>query len=691
VKHGVALPLPFEIEKGVDTKKPNLLDRRTGWNKTAPSEYALPTEIWREVVARRQRYADVRARLAPPDTRNLTPDISTNDLITLNLNIRQFAQDCIENASTPDVLWAFWRAIEEITVLDPTCGSGAFLFAAVNVLEPLYEACLDRMKAFMLEWVQAQKVPHPNYYKDFAAVISRVEKHANEKYFIFKAIIIRNLYGVDIMDEAVEICKLRLFLKLAAQIEPDYNAENLGIEPLPDIDFNIRAGNTLVGFATEKQAEEVIRLDLLAYNTVWPEVQREATEIAEMFRLFRQQQTELGGAVSAADKAHLRKKLQPLDARLNEYLAETYGVTSKKTVKDWVQSHKPFHWFVEFYEIMSHGGFAAIIGNPPYVELSDLTGQYTIRDLQLLNTGNLYALCVERFAQLMGPRGRCGVIVPISSVSTPRMFPLMEFAARTFSPMHFSHFAVRPGKLFVGVDMNLTIILAQKPLADQTKTMWSTGYNRWQEDSRGSLFETLAYTTTALCSELQCIPKLGNQQETALFERMRGHPPLARVAFATNGDELFYHSGGRYFRKCLRTPLSNEYKRLVVPTGMGSATLCLMTSSLYYWFWIVISDCYHVTKRDVNGLPVPPTMLTDKTFDKLARTLLKDLDAHATRHSRSRANGEEQVEVNFHVGRSKAILDNIDITLSPYYDIHQDQTDFIINYDVKYRVRDDDE
>ena len=44
------------------------------------------------------------------------------------------------------------------------------------------------------------------------------------------------------MEEAVEICKLRLFLKLAAQVEPDTTRDNLGIEPLPDIDFNIRAG-----------------------------------------------------------------------------------------------------------------------------------------------------------------------------------------------------------------------------------------------------------------------------------------------------------------------------------------------------------------------------------------------------------------------------------------------------------------
>src|SRR5204862_6494593 len=90
-------------------------------------------------------------------------------------------------------------------------------------------------------------------------VLERVEAHPNRGYFIHKSIILSNLFGVDIMEEAVEICKLRLFLKLAAQIEPDAAGDNLGIEPLPDIDFNIRAGNTLVGYATADEVKRCMR------------------------------------------------------------------------------------------------------------------------------------------------------------------------------------------------------------------------------------------------------------------------------------------------------------------------------------------------------------------------------------------------------------------------------------------------
>ena len=168
------------------------MSKRTQWNTLAPSEYALPTEIWREVVARRERYKEVHAKLSRGEIHEV------NDLITYNLNIRQFAQDIIENCEGPDLLRAFWKAIKAVTILDPTCGSGAFLFAALNILEPLYEACLDRMQVFLDELQFSVKKPHPKKFADFREILDRVDQHPNHKYFILKSIIINNLYGVDI-------------------------------------------------------------------------------------------------------------------------------------------------------------------------------------------------------------------------------------------------------------------------------------------------------------------------------------------------------------------------------------------------------------------------------------------------------------------------------------------------------------
>ncbi|MFV1975217.1 MAG: DNA methyltransferase, partial [Candidatus Scalindua sp.] len=352
VKHGTAvnihekppkplegpLPLPSEIAVGI-----NDVSKRTEWNKPAPSEYALPTEIWREVAARHQRYEEVRAKMLNGEIQSI------NDLITYNLDIRQFAQDVIENSEGPELLRAFYHAIEKVTVLDPTCGSGAFLFAALNILEPLYMACLDRMQVFLDELELSGEKHRPERFSDFRKILNMVSEHPNQRYFIFKSIVINNLYGVDIMEEAVEICKLRLFLKLVAQVE---NVEK--IEPLPDIDFNIRSGNTLVGFATYDEVKQAVTLKdnqyKMQFDDTMERIEEQAQDVDRLFKMFHQQQTELGGEVTPSDKQELRSRLKALEDELNRYLAREYGVDSnKKTAYDkWLKSHQPFHWFVEF-------------------------------------------------------------------------------------------------------------------------------------------------------------------------------------------------------------------------------------------------------------------------------------------------------------------------------------------------------
>ncbi|MBQ4295607.1 MAG: SAM-dependent methyltransferase, partial [Prevotella sp.] len=232
--------IPDYIAQGIDTNEPNLLERRSRWNERTTEVFALPTEIWRETVERLQRCSTLLEKIYSGDITEI------NDFITYNLDIRQFVYDLLLNADDHHFVAHFYHALQKVTILDPTCGSGAFLFAAMNILEPLYEICIERMEQWHDE--------NPNLFKDELEEMD-CKYRSNRQYFIYKSIILRNLYGVDIMVEATEIAKLRLFLKMVAVVEVDMRADNLGLDPLPDIDFNIRCGNTLVGYATEAELE----------------------------------------------------------------------------------------------------------------------------------------------------------------------------------------------------------------------------------------------------------------------------------------------------------------------------------------------------------------------------------------------------------------------------------------------------
>jgi hypothetical protein len=685
VRHGITYDINEEKDLAETRELPHdiaagLVDlaARTKWNTPAPDDYALPTETWREHVARRQHYEEVHAKLASGEIDSI------NELITHNLDIEKFVQDVISSSEGPELIRAFWKAITRVSVLDPTCGSGAFLFAALNVLEPIYVTCLDVMRGFLDDLERSDLTHHAETMGDFRKVIENVTAHASEPYFILKSIIVDNLYGVDIMEEAVEICKLRLFLKLVSQLE-NYNQ----IEPLPDIDFNIRAGNTLVGFLSLEEIKQALIDDLLQRELTLPDIEKRAELADRAFQKFREMQTGHGmdAGTFAGAKTELRERLNNLRDELNRYLADDYGVrTDNPTAyEQWIDSHQPFHWFVEFHGIMHDGGFDVIIGNPPYVETARVSREYSLERHELVRTGNLYSICMERFIKLLGSNQRYGVIVPISAVSTPRMLPLMRFITSR-SSVHISNYAVRPAKLFVGVDMNLTIFIGTTSENQDRYKIFTTNYRRWNENSRGHLFGTISYIESFFSEPLAAISKIGSCAELIILKKLMSHEPLERLRINGADDPIYYHSGGRYFRKCIRRQLSNEYKELSLRSGAADPILCLLSSSLYYWFWIIFSDCYHVTRLDINTIPVPDSLVHDTRLNRLSDTLVDDLEKNAEVRMRRRADGRRQEEVNFHVGKSKSLIDQIDHIIAEHYGLSELELDFIINYDIKYRM-----
>jgi len=324
--------LPGFVQTGLHYPKARMFDHNPGeaWFHTATGERGyLPTETWREYVERCKRCLETRERLAGGEIER------ADDLITLNLDIRQFMQAIIDTGTGPQLLRAIvGRGPEKshekfrhrIAILDPTCGSGAFLFAALKVLEPLYEARLDRMEGFIED---AKKLLSPagrkgtggkGGYADFDKIFAEVRRHSSRRYFVYKSIILHNLYGVDIMPEAVEICKLRLFLKLVSQVEREHE-----LEPLPDMDFNIRCGNTLVGYATETQFDE--SGDLASDQAHREEIKNRVADLADLFDHFREQQTVWSGTVTTDNKRELRNRLGDLSLELDRYLArDSYGL-----------------------------------------------------------------------------------------------------------------------------------------------------------------------------------------------------------------------------------------------------------------------------------------------------------------------------------------------------------------------------
>ena len=697
VKKGVDLDLPAEIAAGVDN-----VSERTEWNTLAPEEYALPTEIWREVVARRQRYESVHTKLVNGEIDSI------NYLITYNLNIRQFAQDVIENCEGPELLRAFWKAITQVTVLDPTCGSGAFLFAALNILDPLYEACLDRMQVFLDE-VGAISESRPNQvgaisesrpsrkYKDFRQTLDRISEHPNRDYFILKSIIINNLYGVDIMEEAIEICKLRLFLKMVAQIE-----DVRQIEPLPDIDFNIQAGNTLVGFATYNEVEESIsgRFD---FDNTMERIKEKAEDVKQLFIEFRRQQTTLGGDVKPADKQNLQSRLHVLEDELNEYLAGVYDIdlNNQSDYEKWLDSHKPFHWFIAFYGILQEGGFDVIIGNPPYVKYSKVKNDYTIRSFETEKCGNLYAFLFERSLLLLQPKGWKSMIIPVAAFSTNQMSTLQNLFHRYMRVGWIQTYHIRPAKLFSGAEQRLAIYTFQQK-SRSPSALYSSRYNRWYEQFRPHLFAVIEHTNVSLTTFQNSVPKLHNEIEKNLWKKLAQFSILGKhlSPSPTSYTAYFHDAPGYWIRSMDFVPYywtekngkgrSTHVKLLYSESGLDASVITgILNSSLFFWWFAILSNCRDLVSREIVNFPIGiDEMATPikQLFSNLSAELMADLKHHSKRKKRNQKQTGVVHYDEFYPSHSKPIIDQIDRVLAEHYGFTDEELDFIINYDIKYRM-----
>ena len=689
VKKGVALDLPEEIAAGIN----DIPKRDDCWNTLASEEYALPTEIWRETVARRQRYETVRSKLANGEVRDI------NDLITYNLNIRQFAQDVIENCEGPELLRAFWKAITQVTILDPTCGSGAFLFAALNILEPLYEACLDRMQVFLDEGgVSSSSESRPSRrYSDFRQILERIAQHPNREYYILKSIIINNLYGVDIMEEAVEICKLRLFLKMVAQIQ-----DVRRIEPLPDIDFNIQAGNTLVGYATYDAVEkpEKGRFD---FENAMKRIREKAEDVKILFQEFRRQQTTLGGAVTPADKQVLQDRLWELEDELNLYLAEEYGVDPNKQsdYENWLNTHKPFHWFIAFYGILEDSGFDVIIGNPPYVEYSKVKKDYTIKGYSTEDCGNLYAFVFERCFQLLQPNGWKSMIIPHSAYCTNRMLPLQDLFHRYKQIGWVKTYGIRPSKLFIGADQRLAVYIVQRGLKS-SHALYSSRYNRWNEQFRPHLFAVMEYADITDMSFQNSVLKICSKIEQNLWKKLSQFSVLGMsLTKKRTVYSIHFHDSPRYWIRAMNfvpyfwnerdgEKIQVHVKSLHLTTELNaSVAIAVLNSSLFYSWYIALSDCRSLTLREIRNFPIGVDQMNETTKQRLSELsvdLMQDLKHHAQRKETNYKTTGRVVYDEFFPRYSKPIIDKIDHVLAKHYGFTDEELDFIINYDIKYRM-----
>ena len=587
-----------------------------------------------------------------------------NPMITNNEDIIEQMSNYVEGITNyKEVKFLYKDVLLELTVLDPSVGSGAFLFAALNILLPIYQKAVFKMKEFA-------KTQDDEWLHETILTLS----HHAEEYYLTKQIILNNLYGVDIVEEATEICKLRLFLQLASHL-PDITS----IEPLPDIDFNIYAGNSLVGGLSWEDLEANYTMDLFT-SMNRENIKLDIKTLSDFKNQYRtvQQQDE-----NVEELSLLKDNIATLEHRINTDIK--IGISN------------PFHWFIDFNTIIEKGGFDVIIGNPPYVEYSNVKKDYHIINYETLKSGNLYSYFIERSHSITNNVNYTSFIIPVSVICTDRMEYTQKFLLKNYSSLWISSFAERPSKLFDGAERNVSILIYNNK--NKEKNVNSTGYIKWHSANRNELFNSIKYQNITGLEKKSVIPKIGNNTEVDIWKKFDDCSKTINdyLSLTKNNFKVVYrNSGGRYWKVITDfTPfftidgqqkISSRESYLYAKNELNKfAIIATLSSSTYYWWYIQNSDTRTNNPSHLKNFPIDFQNLDIERLCQLGKLLMIDYKNNSQIMVKTQKTGLTEY-AQFNPKQSKKIIDKIDLIISKAHKFDDAELSFIRNYAVDFRM-----
>lgn len=592
--------VPESMRFGMDQDIPSEvlsapLDEYGKLDESTDLTIGLPGERWRETLDRHARVRKVVDRASRGEV------TTCEHALELNLDILTLALDLIATFVEPAHIAHTWTVLKGLNVLDPTCGSGAFLFAAADVLEELYEVVIDRA-------VEIAKDGRDTKNRDLAGLINEMQRHPSDSYFRLKTIVLENIYGVDIMAEAIEIARLRLFLTLVARLE-----RRDEIEPLPDLDMNVKVGNTLVGCSTFENAEETFSGSLFAMQKL-SELKPQVEVLTVAYNDFVEvQRNSTSGAKLIDAKRHLIKKTQEVRLRLDQLYASETGVSESKFEK-WKETHLPFHWFVEFPEAMSSGGFDVVIGNPPYIKRADVVKQYQFTGFKSGELYDIFAPCMERSTSLLRRDGAFSMIVPIAFQFSKDYRVIREVIAMATPTRFVCTFSRNPASLFdASVGVRSTICTGFK--SGET-TLYTSPLRRWVPEGRPHLFQTICYAKTRVFGDGSPWPRIGTNRIAELGAALHHLGRTMGHSTQRHGETLGFKQIALYYMSVFvdEPPSWNLNGSRVPQTKVGflrfasahdrDIAYVLLSGRLAGWWWGSTGDDFDVTVEVLESFPI---------------------------------------------------------------------------------------
>ncbi|MEM0134925.1 MAG: N-6 DNA methylase, partial [Thermoplasmatales archaeon] len=536
-----------------------------------------------------------------------------------------------------DIWNSLLKSVQEVKIVDPACGSGHFLITCLNILSNIQKTILKFTRG-------------------------KVDMFA-----IQSSIITNNLYGVDIDPIAVELTKLRLWLNLIGSMEIE---EKDHIEKLPNVEYNIVQGDSLIGIDNIERLVDVMAVD--------PEVL--ATKLRHTAELINNYKTEKDPEKNEELRSEINRNIEELEKQANLRFEATKTAHKERGV--------PFlHWPLKFTSVFisDNPKFDIVIGNPPYGDLLDENDKkYVQQYTSSLN--EIAGAFVDRMIPMLKEGGNLGYILTYAITFSKDLSGTRSNLLNKFKKTTILTFDRDKCKIFSEMTQSVSFLFAENRSSTATEgRIYTSRFHRTKPDK----FECAVHdingmvlfekSSSSNLNQRHRLPKIGDDITYEILSQLKSHSVTIKNIISVNGKEVWYRSSGNYWYNAWNYEpyKSSKIKSIKIDGEYYDLFLVIMNSTLFYLYFRVYGDGRDMNMDIMQSFPLPAEDKITKYKDELSicandiiNALKQNFDSERNR---------------FLTSKVKKYIDECDRLLAKLYDFTPDQLDYILNYDKEVR------
>ncbi|MFA5755011.1 MAG: hypothetical protein WC909_01435 [Candidatus Paceibacterota bacterium] len=615
--------------------------------------------------------------------------------------------------------------IDKLRIVDPAVGSGAFPMSILIKLVYI----LSKLDPENLFWKQAQldvvhNIPDPKSRKD---AIDNIEKNFQEKnvnYFRKLYLIQKCIYGVDIQQIAVEISKLRFFISLLVdeKIDKDNINGNWGIEPLPNLDFKIMQGDSLLSEFLGVDFDNSINDQDKKGQCVFGFKE----EDDGLIRAFEQKKIDYQNETDRDKKNKLQNEIENLMVKIfetrlqrkyegiNNIIEKAKGILDLKNREEFIKRERVkfykrqgfdlesiekqfrefsskkkkrpfFAWKLYFAEVFrgNNPGFDIVIANPPYGNLIELDKKDLLKKkYKYGDFSEISSLFVERGYNLLKEKGCIFYIITFAITFSKNFSQIRQLLNKNFKKTSLFTLDRDRCSTFKSMTQSVSVFKGLNKHSTINKGIFTSRFFRTFPDINQieySNSNNYLLPTINDFSKKHRLPKIGENNNREILDNLfkfREH--LLKVI--NRGKNIWIRTSGNYWYNAFdRKPYnSSEVKTLKVEDMYSDLVIILMNSSLFYFWFRVYGDGRHMNRDIFEWFPLPSYIEVKKyslLLENARRVFLERLfSVFDTKRNR------------FLTSNIKKDIDLLDLVLGKYlYNFSYEQIDHIMNYDHEIR------